>query len=273
MSGGTYPAFSPKCVRRYGLPGAKIALAGCPTREVREVLKEIVRAEGLPWSPLGGPFALDAEENRGSYLFAAVSESNVDEWIELGASRRFRGDPPLPLVAQAGPLRARPRPVPAWPGRPEAGDRQAARRRPQGRHAHADGRHPGGRPLGESRPGQASREGREFHARRSGRSRRQGHPHARAPAGLETFWSDMSTGNTLQIGDEIVAYTGISQEPPYGFTGCTRGQWGTKRSAHDQGATAQHLVATYCYLHPGRGQHAGGRTGRLHRQDVQHLRL
>ena len=39
----------------------------------------------------------------------------------------------------------------------------------------------------------------------------------------------MSTGNTLQIGDEIVAYTGISQEPPYGFTGCTRGQWGTKR--------------------------------------------
>ena len=55
----------------------------------------------------------------------------------------------------------------------------------------------------------------------------------------------MGTGNTIQIGDEIIAYKGISQEPPYGFTDCTRGQWGTKRSAHERGATAQHLVATY----------------------------
>ena len=70
----------------------------------------------------------------------------------------------------------------------------------------------------------------------------------------------MSTGNTLQIGDEIVAYTGISQEPPYGFTGCTRGQWGTKRSAHDQGATAAASGRVLLLLHPGRGQHAGGRS-------------
>ena len=89
LSGGPCPAFSPKCVRRYGLQGAKIALAGCPTRQVREVLKEVVRAEGLPYSPLGGPFALNAEENRGSYLFATVSEKDVDEWIEMGRRGGF----------------------------------------------------------------------------------------------------------------------------------------------------------------------------------------
>ena len=39
-----------------------------PGRDVREVLQEIVKNEGLPWSPLGGPCALDAEENRGFQL-------------------------------------------------------------------------------------------------------------------------------------------------------------------------------------------------------------
>ena len=42
-------------------------------------------------------------------------------------------------------------------------------------------------------------------------------PTIERPEGLETFWSDMSTGNTLQIGDEIVAYSGISRKSPLRF--------------------------------------------------------
>ena len=49
LSGGTCPVFSPKCVRRYGLQGAKIALAGCPTRlRCEKCSRRVVRAEGLP---------------------------------------------------------------------------------------------------------------------------------------------------------------------------------------------------------------------------------
>ncbi len=69
--------------REYGHIGARIALAGCPHTELRGVLKEVVREEGLPYSAQGGPWALDAEENRGSYLFAFVTEKNVHEWIRL----------------------------------------------------------------------------------------------------------------------------------------------------------------------------------------------
>ena len=58
-------------------------MVGCPASELRTILKEVVRQEGLPYSPLGGPWALDAEENRGSYLFATVSEKNVDQWIVM----------------------------------------------------------------------------------------------------------------------------------------------------------------------------------------------
>ncbi len=46
-------------------------------------MQQLVRNEGLPYSALGGPFALDAEDNRGSYVFATVSEQDVDAWIDL----------------------------------------------------------------------------------------------------------------------------------------------------------------------------------------------
>ena len=62
------PGFWPVCEQRYGLVGARLALVGCPSDQLRSVLQEIVRAEGLPHSEMGGPFALDARELRGSYV-------------------------------------------------------------------------------------------------------------------------------------------------------------------------------------------------------------
>jgi len=44
--------------------GVKAALVGCRRAELREVLKDLLKAEGVPTSPLGGPWALDAPQNR-----------------------------------------------------------------------------------------------------------------------------------------------------------------------------------------------------------------
>ena len=170
-------------MRRYGLPGAKIAVAGCPTREVREVLKEIVQAEGLPWSPLGGPFALDAEENRGSYLFAVVSESNVDEWIELGRRGGFAEIHLCPWWHRLGHYEPDPNLFPhGLAGLKQVTDKLHAAGFKVGMHT-LTGCIQVDDPWVSSRPGQASREGRAFHARRSRRGRRYGDPHARAPDG------------------------------------------------------------------------------------------
>ncbi len=66
------------------------------------------------------------------------------------------------------------------------------------------------------------------------------------PSNLTIDWSYAAgSGNTLQIGDEIIAYTGISRHAPYGFTGCTRGKWGTKPAPHNPGAKVEHLKAIY----------------------------
>jgi hypothetical protein len=250
LSGGTCPAFSPKCVRRYGLQGAKIALAGCPTRQVREVLKEVVRAEGLPYSPLGGPFALDAEENRGSYLFATVSEKDVDEWIEMGRRGGFAEIHLCPWWRGLGHYEPNPGLYPhGLAGLKQVTDKIHAAGFKVGMHTLTGGIQvddPWVTPVPDKRLTKDA----NFTLAAAVRADDKVIPTIERPEGLETYWGDMSTGNTIQIGDEIVAYAGISQEPPYGFTGCTRGQWGTKRSAHDKGATAQHLVATYCTYIP-----------------------
>ena len=67
-----------------GLAGAGAILVAVPAAKVRPMLQEALRREGVLVSPLGGPFALDAPENRDSYLFTTnLSEANVDEWIEV----------------------------------------------------------------------------------------------------------------------------------------------------------------------------------------------
>jgi len=78
------------CYRRFGFTGAKVALIGCPSAKLRGALQEAVNAAPeLPHSPIGGPSALDADINRGSYLFAPVSEKTVDDWIRLAQNLGF----------------------------------------------------------------------------------------------------------------------------------------------------------------------------------------
>jgi len=250
MTGGTYPAFSPKCVRRYGLPGAKVALAGCPSGEVHEVLKKIVRDEGLPYSPLGGPFALDAEENRGSYLFAVVSESNVDEWIELARLGGFAEVHLCPWWHKMGHYEPNPSLFPhGLAGLKQVTDKLHAAGLKVGMHT-LTGCIQVNDPWVSPVPDKRLAKDASFTLAAPVGADDKVIPTVERPEGLETFWGDLSTGNTLQIGDEIVAFKGLSQEPPYGFTDCTRGQWGTTKSAHDRGAAAHHLVASYCSYIP-----------------------
>ena len=70
------------CYPRFGFAGAKVALIGCPQKELRRVIQEVVTAAPeLPHSPIGGPWALDAEINQGSYLFnfGDMSEDKADD--------------------------------------------------------------------------------------------------------------------------------------------------------------------------------------------------
>ncbi len=77
------------CYPKFGCAGAAVAIVATPPADMRAALQEAVSAAPeLPHSPLGGPWALDAPINRGSYLFdfAGITEAEVDEWIALARS-------------------------------------------------------------------------------------------------------------------------------------------------------------------------------------------
>ncbi len=83
------PMIAPQatCYPRFGLVGAKAALIAAPRDGMRAAIQQVMLSTAsLPHSPLGGPWALDAKINRGSYLIdteGEVGESSIDGWIAL----------------------------------------------------------------------------------------------------------------------------------------------------------------------------------------------
>lgn len=52
-------------------------------------------------------------------------------------------------------------------------------------------------------------------------------------------------GMILRLDDELVEYTTLKLEPPFGFAGCTRGVCGTKPMSHKKAITVKHLKMAY----------------------------
>lgn len=57
-----------------------------------------------------------------------------------------------------------------------------------------------------------------------------------------TFFAYTGPTRTAQIGKELIAYREVSKDKPYRLLSCTRGQFGTKISAHQQGDVISKLV-------------------------------
>jgi len=234
------------CYPRFGFSGAKVALIGCPQNKLRKVMQEVVSAaEDLPHSAIGGPWALDAPVNRGSYLFnfGDVTEETVDDWIRLvqslgfnqldfhgGRSFRFGDCRPDPEMYPRGldSLKA-------------VIDRLHAAGIAAGLHTYSffiDKSCPWVTPAPDPRLAKDA----------TFTLAEPLTPDATVVPVVEST-EDMSTitgffvrnSVTLQIDDELIIYTGISKEPPYAFTGCKRGAYGTRAASHAKGAEVGHL--------------------------------
>ena len=234
------------CYPRTGMVAAKVAIVGCPTGEIRKIMQEVVTAApDLPHSPLGGPCALDAEIARGSYLFnfGGLSESTVDNWIRLaqslginqidfhgGSSFRF-GD-------------CRPNPDTYPKGRASLKvviDKLHAAGIKAGLHTYAffiDKRCPWVTPMPDPRLGTDARFTLTEDLAPDNTTILVVEP-TKDMTTITGFFERNSV--TLRVDDELITYTGISKDPPYAFTGGTRGALGTKAAAHAKGAQVHHL--------------------------------
>ncbi len=247
--------------KRFGIVGAAVAVVGAPTHALRDVMKTVVAsAEELPRHrdaerpPIGGPWALDAPINRGSYLFdfGALTEDTVDAWIDLagqlgftqidfhtGTSLRFGDYTPNPKLYPRGrdSLKA-------------VIDKLRDAGIAAGLHTYAffiakDS--PYVTPVPDQRLGKdatftlASDIDDED---------------AMIPVQESTADVSMVTGFfarnsvTLQIGDELIVFSGVAKEPPYGFSNCERGALGTAAAAHEAGAPVHQMKECFGLFTP-----------------------
>ena len=235
-----------ECFPRFGFTGAEVALVGCPTGELRDVLQEVVSAApDLPHSSIGGPWALDAPINRGSYLFnfGGLSEETVDEWIRLaqrlgitqidfhgGRSFRFGDCRPNPKTYPKGRASFK-----------AVIDKLHAAGIAAGLHTYAqfiDKRCPWVTPVPDPRLGKDA----TFTLAEALTSESVVVPVVESTENMSAITGSFVRNSvTLHVDDELITYSGVSKEPPYAFTGCKRGACGTGVAPHAKGAKAHHL--------------------------------
>lgn len=252
---GPMPRLRAMCYTRFGIEGAKIAIIGSPLPELRDIMKDVVRsAEELPRTDIGGPFALDATINRGSYLFdfGSVTEDTVDKWIEFvktlgltqidfhtGTSLRFGDYRPNPDLFPRGRDSVK-----------AVIDKLHAAGLHAGLHTYAffiDKNTPYVTPVPDPRLGKSA----TFTLASALSAGDNVVPVEESTEKMSTTTGFFVRNSvTLQIGDELITYSGVSKEAPYTFTGCTRGAYGTQAAAHDAGAKVHHLKECFGLFTP-----------------------
>ncbi|RJP32299.1 MAG: hypothetical protein C4527_06280 [Candidatus Omnitrophota bacterium] len=234
------------CYPRFGMTGAEAAIIGCPQSKLRETMKIVVsQADEIPHSTIGGPWALDAEINQGSYLFnfGGLSEETADQWIWLaqdlginqidfhgGSSFRFGDCEPNPQTYPQGRTSFK-----------AVIDRLHAAGIAAGLHTYAffiDKKCPWVTPIPDPRLAKDA----EF-------TLAADLTMDATTVAVSESTRDMSTitgffvrnSVTLQIEDELVTYEGIHKEAPFAFTNCRRGAYGTTAAAHPAKSKVYHL--------------------------------
>ena len=234
------------CYPRFGFTGAQVAIIGCPQNELRTVMKEVVSdATDIPESPIGGPWALDAEINKGSYMFnfGGMSEAKVDDWIKLaqklginqidfhgGSSFRFGDCRPNPETYPNGLASFK-----------AVIDKLHEAGILAGLHTYAffiDKNCPWVTPVPDPRLAKDATltlaETLNLDANTV--------PVVESTQNTSTITGFFVRNSvTIQIDDELIVYGGVSKEKPYAFTNCQRGAYGTKSDSHKAGAKVHHL--------------------------------
>ena len=234
------------CYPRFDFSGAKLAIIGCPQSHLRAVMKEVVSAaEELPHSPLGGPWAMEAEINRGSYLFnfGNLSEETVNDWIKVVQSLGFNQvDMNGGESFRFGDCRLNPKTYPRGLASVKAvTDKFHAAGIKVGLHTYSffiDKGCPWVTPVPDSRLANDA----TFTLAESLTAEAKTVPVVEPTQAMSTITGFFVRNSvTLLVDEELITYSGVSKEPPYAFTTCRRGACSTHGASHARGAKVQHL--------------------------------
>ena len=236
--------------QRFNVKGARVALLGVPVNEMLPLIKKVITdAPGIPHSTAGGAWARDNKVGYGSYImsFGGITEATVDTWIEMCKDLGFNQiDHHGGGFFNFGELKIDSATYPnGWADFRKVNDRLHAAGISSIFHTYAyfidknskyiaPVMHPDlgyfnaftlAKPINETDTEIVVNE---------------------STANVSTtigFFVRNSV--SLSVGGELIEFTGVTTSPPYKFTGCKRGVFKTKVSAHPANEKAFHMKEVY----------------------------
>lgn len=233
--------------KRFGFEGAKGALVASAMGHIRDALKDAIKSSSdLPQSDIGGPWALDAKVNQGSYLISTgeyVTEETVSQWIEvaknMGATQiDLHGGYPF----RWGDFEVNPELYPRGRDSLKAViDMIHQAGLYAGLHTYSffiDKKTPWVTPVPDARLASDAifTLSEDLDAEKNQVIVDESTEMMSAVTGFF-----IRNSATLRIDDELIIYKDVQKNPPYAFTECIRGAYGTKVSAHKKGSKVYHL--------------------------------
>ena len=238
------------CMREYGLSGSKAGLVVAAADQLRPALQEMARGEGVPQSSLGGPWALDAEAPRGSYVFAHPSEREVERWIDLAQRAGFTHLHYDGWYRSLGHYEPNPALFPnGLEGMKNMVRKVHAAGLKAGLHTLTGCIQPHD-PWVSPVPDKRLAADASYTLAADVDEKSDMIVTLENPQPHDVIWSYSGRGNALRVNGEIIQYAAISFSPPYGFLKCTRGAFHTKPAAHRKGDQVDHLRQVYLAFYP-----------------------
>jgi len=251
--GGWWATYFPVLAsKENGFTGHRCGLSAGPKSEIVKMLQGMTLAAGVPYSTCGGAWSLGAPENRESYVFAYYEGTNFDEWmnmLELTGIGTIHFHLWYSSSANYTNINRTKFPK-GLEGLKEAADAVH-------KAGHRFSLHTLSALIAGPNPwtGPVAREGLQSVYRYTALNALTNGVtellvKERPADDMDTVQTYSSFGNFLRLGGEIIQYSGIRREPPYAFTGVTRGALGSRPADHPAGETAHYLRARYYGLYP-----------------------
>lgn len=215
-----------------GVIGSKIALFGCPADKALEIIGQIELAEGLPHPTIDSEWAKTARSATASYLIIGFNENNLDQALKLtqkvGLKYLYNGGPfktwgHFILNEKAFPEN--------WISMKKCVDRAAGQGIKLGVHTLSNFITTNDAYVTPIPDKRLAKVGESVLAADIGAESEE------IFIGSPQFFNQMKNNSlhSVVIGNEIIRYKEVSASEPWKLTGCVRGAFSTKTSAHQKG--------------------------------------
>jgi hypothetical protein len=232
-----WPGVPLKAISGGDLKGSAIALFGCRPAQVLNVIEAITKQEGLPYAKLKNEWIKRSAGSGQAYMISTFNETNIDTFLTYAKKMGMAG------VYEEDPFET-------W-----------------GHFVLKKSLFPNGRAGFKTCVAKAHAMGLRlgFHVLSNFITTNDSYvspvPDARlALAGTDTIMTDVSAEageitvksdtyfklrsdlNSVRIGNEIVRFMAVTKNVPYRLTGCIRGAFGTRKTAHQAGEQVSRLI-------------------------------